>query len=431
MKKSKIKVLIFPAGAENALEIYDAIKDNVNIEVYGASGKSDHASYVFDQDHYFEDDFYITRSDFIPKFQELLKKLEIDVLIPTHDTIALFFAKHKDDFSTKILTADYYTALICREKKKTFELFEKYDFCPKIYKKIDDIGIEQLPVFVKPNIGEGGKGAKLIDDMHALEQCDSESCVICEYLPGEEYTVDCFTNRLGELKYVGIRTRERIQMGIAFRSRTIETPNEIKNIAQIINKKLNFFGGWFFQVKKDSNGKYRLMEISCRMAGTMTLHRHKGINFSLLGIFELLEINTDFCEIPCEIMLDRSLQAVYKIQYEYDHIYLDYDDTVTQGKGIHENVILLLYQCKKWGKKVTLLTRHEGDLEESLEEHCVHLGLFDEIIHMTFEQEKSDYINPQNAIFIDNSFAERKKISDKFNIPVFDVDSVDTLLTHL
>lgn len=423
----KIKVMVFPAGAENALEIYHAIKDNVNIEVFGASGKSDHASFVYDPAHYYEDDFYINSNDFISKFSSLLKRLQIDVLIPTHDTIALYFAEHAEQFPVRILTATKKTALICREKRLTYQLFKNYEFCPQIYTK-ENWSEMKFPVFAKPNIGEGAKGTLLVNSPEKLADINKDTMILCEYLPGDEYTVDCFTNRNGQLLFAGIRTRERIQMGIAFRSKTMPMPPEIHEMAQIINDNLNFLGGWFFQVKKDSQGRYKLMEISCRMAGTMTLYRHKGINFSLLGIFELMGIQTTYVELPCEIALDRCLDAQYLIPYEYEHVYLDYDDTLTQNSHVNSTVITYLYQCKKYNKKVTLLTRHDGDLDSDLERLCIHKNLFAKIIHLSFDEEKTAYIDPANAIFIDNSFLERKKISDHFGIPVFDVDAVDALI---
>lgn len=424
----KINVMIFPAGAENAMEIYYAIKENVNIEVYGASGKSDHAKFIYDQSHYFEDDFYITAKDFIPKFRSLLVENCIDVLIPTHDTIALYFAEHALEFPVKVLTATQDTALICREKQRTFQLFESYDFCPKVYSNASFIQEGEFPVFVKPNIGEGGKGAFLASTEAQLDGIDPKQMVFCEYLPGLEYTVDCFTNRHGNLTFVGMRTRERIQMGIAFRSRTVILPDTVREMAEIINSRLDFLGGWFFQIKQDAVGNYKLMEISCRMAGTMTLHRHKGINFALMGIFELLGIDTSYVELPCDILLDRALEAQYYINYEYKHVYLDYDDTLVKSSTVNSTIIKFLYQCQNRGIKVTLLTRHEGNLYEDLEKSCIHVGLFAEIIHITFEKSKVDFINPDKAIFIDNSFAERKEISDCYGIPVFDVDAVDTLI---
>lgn len=427
----KIRVLIFPAGAENALEIYDAIRYNVNIEAFGVSGKADHAQFVYDEEHYFEsEDYYIDNPDFRDKFCNLLQRLSIDVLIPTHDTIALYFALNARYFPVKILTSDLKTAQVCREKKKMYGLFEDCSFCPKIYHNIEDI-IGSSLLFAKPNIGEGAKGAGIIRSLNDLQfylDGYKKEYVIMEYLPGDEFTVDCFTDSKGNLRYCGIRTRERIQMGIAFRSETVVLPEEVSQIAQIINQRLNFFGGWFFQVKKDKNNKYKLLEISCRMAGTMTLHRHKGINFALLGIFEIMGVATEYLELPGTLKLDRSLRTKFQWDHSYKKIYIDYDDTVTNGEGVNEEVLQFLYQCRKNEKKVILLTRHQGNLKDDMDKRCIHSGLFDEIIHISIEENKEDFINPIEAIFIDNSFAERKKVAEFFHIPVLDVDAVDMLL---
>lgn len=425
----KIRVLIFPAGAENALEILDAIKDNVNIEVYGASGKADHAQYVYDKEHYFEGDYYINLPSFKRTFCDLLKKLSIDVLIPTHDTIALYFAENAQDYPVKILTADLKTAQICREKKKIYQVFQDCSFCPRVFRDIADI-LDNFPLFVKPNIGEGAKGAGIIYSLNDLQYYlgrYKKEFVIMEYLPGDEFTIDCFTDKNGSLKYCGIRTRERIQMGIAFRSRTLSLPKEIRSMAEIINKRLQFLGGWFFQVKKDANGEYKLLEVSCRIAGTMTIHRHKGINFPMLGIFEIMGISTNYIEMPYDLELDRCLHAKYRLNYDYQNVYIDYDDTITSKSLINLKTIYFLYHAKNQGKTIILLTRHEGDLEMDMEERCIHRNLFDEIIHISFTEEKKEFINPQKAIFIDNSFAERESISDTYHIPVFDVDAIDAL----
>ena len=89
----KWNVLIFPAGAENALEIYEALRYNLNVEVFGASGKKDFAEYKYPDDRYIEGDFWIYSKDFKANFQTLLEKYKIDIVIPTHDDAALYFAE--------------------------------------------------------------------------------------------------------------------------------------------------------------------------------------------------------------------------------------------------------------------------------------------------------------------------------------------------
>ena len=83
----KKRILIFPAGAENALEIYDSLRYNVNVEVFGASGKKDYAEFAYDNDHYIEGDFYFNKPGFVDRFNEILTGYGIDVVIPTHDDI--------------------------------------------------------------------------------------------------------------------------------------------------------------------------------------------------------------------------------------------------------------------------------------------------------------------------------------------------------
>ena len=50
----------------------------------------------------------------------------------------------------------------------------------------------------------------------------------------------------------------------------------------------------------------------------------------------------------------------------------------------------------------------------SMKKYSISEGLFNEIIHIDENKEKSDYIKPNAAIFIDNSYCERIKIAEKF-----------------
>ena len=427
----KKRVLIFPAGAENALEIYDALRYNVNIEVYGASGKKDYAEYLYDEAHYIEGDFYYKSKDFPERFNKLLNEYKIDIVIPTHDDIALYLAENRGTFKTKILGSDAETARVCRSKRKTYEVFRDMKFCPNIYDCFDSIQENEYPIFIKPDIGVGGKNTKIIssynDDCLSYKERKDEF-VFCEYLPGQEYTIDCYTNRNGELIFAGARTRDRIQMGIAFRSTTVEMTDEIKEIANSINQKLRFFGAWYFQLKEDKHGILKLLEVSCRQAGTMTLYRHLGVNFPLLGIFELCDVDVSYIRCIKECQIERRLTAKFKINIVFSTVYLDFDDTLVVNGKVCDVVIRFIYQCINNGKRIILLTQHEGKLDEDMSRLRISKELFDKIEWIDQGKSKSDYICSQESIVIDNSYAIRKEIWEKKKIPVFDVDMLDMLL---
>ncbi|MDR1015506.1 MAG: ATP-grasp domain-containing protein [Coriobacteriales bacterium] len=426
----KIRVLIFPAGAENALDIFDALRYSLRIEVFGASGKSDHASFVYPEGSYFEGDYYLTDAGFIDTFNSLIDENAIDVVIPTHDTVALFLAQHRGVLNACVLTSSADTALVCREKRRTFAAFAEEDFCPAVYGDETDVPPGAFPVFLKPNVGEGGRGTVFAADASAVRHARSADpdLVICEYLPGEELTVDCFSDRKGHLHFVGPRQRDRIQMGISFRSHTLPLSEDIQAIAERINTRLDLFGGWFFQLKQASDGRYKLMEVACRHAGTMALYRHKGVNFALLGVLECMGIDTEVIENPGTLALDRCLRARYAFDFSYQHVYLDFDDTLVIDGQVNRTAIAFLYQCANNKKEVTLLTRHARDIRQSLKKYRIDPGLFVDIVSLDWGQNKVDFIRIVDSILIDNSFAERKSASDALGIPVFDVDAVDALL---
>jgi predicted ATP-grasp superfamily ATP-dependent carboligase len=428
LQEGKINVLIFPAGAENALEIYYSLRFNVHLNVFGASGKPDHAKFIYPEDHYIEGDFYISTPGFLENFNLMLKKHDIDIVIPTHDTIALFMAENREFIHSRIIVSTSYTARICREKRLTYDLLARYSFCPRVYKKPSDI--RDFPVFLKPNRSEGSKGASIAHSMDDVKTriTSNPDLIICEYLPGQELTVDCFSNKKHELLFVGPRTRERVQMGISFHSESVELSEEIKTIADIINKQLEFRGAWFFQIKKDKDSHYKLLEISARQAGTMALYRQTGINFALLSVFDALDVEVFILKNQFDIQMDRCLHNRYHINYEYEDVYVDFDDTVIINGRVNDILMQYLFQAANSGKKLHLITKHELNITETLKAYRISENLFDEIIQLSSVDDKSNHIDPKMAIFIDNHFSERKRISEILGIPVFDVDAVECLI---
>lgn len=428
MPINRINVLVFPAGAENALEIHDSLKYNIHVNVYGASGKPDHARYVYPQDHYIEGDLYIDRESFLSTFNSILKQHAIDVVIPTHDTITLFFAKHASEIQARVVASAYETAAIAREKRLTYERFAGEDFCPHMYTMADRR--IPFPVFLKPNIGQGSRGTWFLKNRAELRKASavSHDQIICEYLPGKELTVDCFTDRHRKLLFVGPRTRERIQMGISFHSESLPLTKEIAGIAKTLNDALVFRGGWFFQVKQDATGKFKLLEISARQAGTMALYRQLGVNFALLSVFDVMGMDVTVVANRMAISLDRCLKNRYRMSYSYKWVYVDFDDTIVVKGKVNCDLIRFLYQCRNRGIGITLLTRHEADIFESLVRHAIAKELFDDIVVVPENREKHEYLSVPGAIYIDNYFPDRKKVNEICRIPVFDVDAVDSLL---
>ena len=94
---------------------------------------------------------------------------------------------------------------------------------------IEDKSIE-YPVFLKPDIGYGSRGTYKANNLSEVEfyKNKDKDLIILEYLPGNEFTIDCFTNFKRELLFIGPRLRNRISNGISVNTSTINVKNKFE-----------------------------------------------------------------------------------------------------------------------------------------------------------------------------------------------------------
>lgn len=421
---NKIRILVFPDGEINSMELHDALSTCVNIELYGASSIERHGKYVFK--NHISNLPMLTDSSFYDYLNCIIHEYKIDVIFPTHDTVSLELVKNQSIINAKVVAGDLRTVNVCRSKRATYELFADCDFVPMQY--FSDIDNLTYPIFIKPDIGQGSVGAKKISTSEDLKNIELSEYVVTEFLEGEEYTVDCLTDKDGKLAYCSPRSRKRMMAGVCVAGKIESLTDEIKSIAATINSRLNFLGLWYFQIKKDKQGKFKLLEISSRCAGTMCLTRAKGVNLPLLSAYVAMGYEINVMPNKYNVEMDRILISRYTIDYEYDTVYFDFDDTLIVDNKVNLKAIWFLYQCLNNGKDVILLTKHEKELYDSMNLHKINPKLFEKIIHIAPTDSKSLYIKPVKAIFIDNAYNERKEVERVHKIPVFDVDNIEVLM---
>lgn len=416
-----INVLIFPAGEVNSIELHDALSTCFNIRVFGASSIERHGGFVFE--NYISGLPFINDSGFIKAFNQIISDNHIDVVIPTHDTVAKFLSENMENIGARVLVADKRTTAICRDKCLMYEMLADTDFVPKVYAATPS----EFPVFIKPREGQGGVGARCIRAPNELPE-DLTPYVVCEYLPGDEYTVDCLTDGNGNLIVVSPRSRKRMMAGVCVAGSTEPLTDDIKQMAEEINRRLSFLGLWYFQVKKDVSGRWKLLEISARCAGSMCLTRARGLNLPLMSVYVAMGLPVSAMPNQCSVTMDRSLISRYKIDYQWDKAYIDFDDTIVVRGKVNLRAIWFLYQCKNENKQVVLLTKHKDEIAATLEKYAIPAGLFSSIVLLEPSASKWSAIDPLKAIFIDNAFQERADVAKRLGIPVFDVDGIEVLM---
>ncbi len=422
----KKNVAIFPAGTEIGLEIHNALRFVKDINIIGLAGIEDHSSFVYKNIEI--DAPYIDDDNLIPYLKTMIAKHNIEYIFPAHDEAVMILTEFETELGIKVVAPSANTANICRYKSKTYALLEPYGFVPKTFTK-DELNEDSFPLFIKPDKGQGSNGAMIIHSMSKLLDVPNlEENVICEYLPQEEYTVACVSDHNYKLLYAGQRTRSRVKTGISVSSLDVPLDASVKIIAEQIGTTLQMSGAWFFQVKKNKHGEYKLLEVAARIAGSMGLHRNQGINFPLLSLYIKDKMNVGIIENSLSFQLDRAFISRYKQNFDYEHVYIDFDDTILLEDKINPFMMHFLYQCQNKGIALHLITRHNRIVEETLKQLHIDKDLFKNIIHITDKKPKSLYITEEKAIFIDDAFSERLDIHKACQIPVFDLDSIESLI---
>lgn len=422
----KIKVLVFPGSTEIGLEIHKSLSKVKNIELYSASSNiPNHAPYVFFRYYSLPS---VNEDFWLESLNSLILKLGIEFIYPAHDDVIVALAENCNKIPARIITSPLQTCLISRSKSKTYDHLADVLPVPKTFAKIDDI--ESFPIFAKPDRGQGSQDTHIVVNKQEFIKLKStnKNYIFSEYLQGKEFTVDCFSDREKGLLFCSGRERIRTRNGISMSSQNISGLEvEFNEYARKISSKMQLYGAWFFQLKKDNNGTLKLLEVAPRIAGTMALNRNKGVNFPMLSLYECERIPIEIILNQYDLTIDRALVNRYQHSIKYETVYVDLDDTIIIDKKINTDLIKFLYQCLNNNIKIILITKHAGNLNETLKKYRI-TNIFDEIKHIDKSVNKSSCVTSKNAIFIDDSFRERQEVYKKTGIPTFDCSMLECLL---
>lgn len=424
----KKNILVFPCGSEIALDIHSSVCYSTYFHLIGASSVDDHGRFVYED--YVPNIPFVGDEDFLPVMVKLVKERRIDAIYPAMDVAITVLKEHEEELGCRVIASPKETTRICLSKESTYQALDGVVCIPRVYEP-QNVKDSDCPVFAKPAVGYGAKGTKRLDSPQEVHDflLGKNGMLLLEYLPGEEYTVDCFTDKDGRLLYCAARGRNRVKDGISVNTTFVEGQSEFEAMGRRINETLSFRGAWFFQVKRNIVGELCLLEVASRLGGSSLLSRAAGVNLALLSLFDAFDYSVDISPNTYKVELDRALSSRYKLDIEYKRVYCDYDDClILDGHRVNTELVKFLYECRNKDKAVYLLTKHEGgNLQTELAAFRLD-RLFDEVYWIQKDSNKVDYINPVGSIFIDDSHAERMNVQRNLGIPVFSPDMIDVLL---
>lgn len=421
------RVLVFPCGSEIGLEIHRSMRFSTHFELVGASSMDDHGRFVYET--YVPGIPLHDDPGFAGHIERIIREHRIDAIYPTMDAVAETLQNMAAALPCRVIGSPPSATRICASKSATYDRLGELVPVPKRYASLGQV--TAFPIFVKPDRGYGSRHSGLArteNEAQVLLGAHDDEMLLLEYLPGKEWTVDCFSDRHGRLRFHAARARNRVSHGISVNTTpTDEFCDEFSQWAETINAQLKLRGAWFFQAREDASGQPKLLEVAARLGGSSSLFRCRGVNFALLSAFDAFDEDVEIAPSTYPIELDRALDTRYKIGVNYGRVFVDLDDCLVVRGRINIQLIGFLYKALGDGKRIVLVTRHQSHPVDTL--HRLRLaGLFDDIIHITDGSPKSDHIDGKDAIFIDDSFRERSEVARRHGMLVFSPDMIEALM---
>ena len=255
---------------------------------------------------------------FATTVREICIKKKIQVVMPLVTKELLPFAKEMDRFNEagiKLLVSPFSSLEIANDKSRLYQFLEWRDIpvpayrvvqtVPQFEEAVKDLGYPAKPVCFKPSVSNGSRGFRVIDERvdeldllfnfkpvstyigfdqakRILSSGIFPELLVSEFLPGDEFSVDCLADH-GEAVLVVPRLRKRMISGISVEGEFTRDENMIAYCRDII-RELKLHGNIGIQVKRSAAGKFLILEINPRVQGTISAALGAGINLPVLAV---------------------------------------------------------------------------------------------------------------------------------------------------
>lgn len=257
-------------------------------------------------------------ADFSTEVLALCQKERIEMVMPLVTRELFPFSEQKHRFAQagiSLLVSSHRSIQIANDKAACYQfLQDKGIAVPRFFvartteefiHAAFELGHPHEAFCFKPCIANGSRGFRIVSDSinesdllfhhkpylthitytHALNILLSQPfppLVVTEYLPGEEYSVDCLANN-GKAVLVVPRLRGKTVNGISVQGRFVNDPDLIAYSAAIIEA-IGLHGNIGIQLRRAKNGQPLLLEINPRVQGTIVAGIGAGVNLPLLAV---------------------------------------------------------------------------------------------------------------------------------------------------
>ncbi|MCX8020603.1 MAG: ATP-grasp domain-containing protein [Chitinophagaceae bacterium] len=277
----------------------------------------------------------------------LCKKYEIDIVFPlvTNELIALSESLNLfHENGIKIPITPLPSLEIAINKSRLYQFLEWRGIPVPAFRVVEnaeqfktavaELGYPEKPVCFKPSVSNGSRGFRILDagkDERELlwkekpysayiQPAEAErlltgypipELLVSEYLPGDEFSVDCLANQ-GQAILIVPRIRRKMVNGISVMGELIHQ-KDIMEYCRSIVRELRLHGCIGFQLKQSARGDYLLVEINPRVQGSVSVLLGAGINLPWLAVKQELNmpVRTEELQVKWGVKFYRYWEDVF------------------------------------------------------------------------------------------------------------------------
>lgn len=248
-----------------------------------------------------------TDPDVVADIVRVAKKNNVSIILPFVDGAIEIAAKCREFLPNVFIpVTDFEMARIMFDKVEAAKAFKKAGLpIPMTYSVLN----AEMPAIAKPRHGSASRGIKIFYKIEDLMHLDNLSdYIVQQYIANrEEYTVDCYVSREGEILVAVPRLRIEVMGGEVTRTKTCRNEKLDKMCRKAINA-FNLRGPVTLQFLHDlDTDKFLLMEINPRLGGGVICSICAGAPITDYILKESLNMPV----APCNDWRDNTLMARY------------------------------------------------------------------------------------------------------------------------
>lgn len=217
--------------------------------------------------------------DFIRAMRKIVQASRASLLIPTvSEELPVIAKKHFElrETGCMVMIAPYSATAIANDKlftaiclvKQNISMARSLDGCTDPSEVVATLG---LPLIAKPRVSRGGRGVVLHYDATGLEGERREDIVYQEFAPGQEFDVNLFMDRRGNMQSCVVLYKTQLRQGMTGNALSVQRVQrrDVAELARRACEAIGLTGPADIDIRLDGEGNPRLLEINARLGANI------------------------------------------------------------------------------------------------------------------------------------------------------------------